>query len=93
MRLSKEMIRGISDAVAAAIESRKMARLLKPSDAVSNMIAEAITSDLMAEDELDKEVEGILSLHEAEIAKGGVDYRKLFEMTKHKLARERGIVL
>lgn len=91
--MSKEMIRRISDAIAAAIESRKMARLLKPLDAVSNMIAETITTDLLAEDELDKEVERLLSSHEAEIARGGVDYRKLFDMTKYKLARERGIVL
>lgn len=93
MRLTKEMIKEISEAVVRSLETRKMARMLKPSEVVSGRVSEIITADLLAEDRLDLEVEKLLSSHEAEIAKGGMDYRKLFEMTKQRLARERGIVI
>ncbi len=93
MRLTKEMIKEISEAVVHSIETKKMARLLRPFDTISVKIAEVIAADLAAEDRLDLEVEKLLSSYEAEIARGGMDYRKLFEMTKQRLARERGIVL
>jgi hypothetical protein len=38
-------------------------------------------------------VEKLLASHEAEIARENMDYRKVFELTKQKLAKERGIVL
>lgn len=93
MRLPREMVKHIADALVSAIEARGVAKLLKPGDAVSQKIIELITGDLMAEDRLDKEVKNILASHEQEIAAGRMDYRKLFEMTKQKLARERGMVL
>lgn len=93
MRLTKEMIKDISLAVAMAIETKKVATLKKPTDAVAARIAEIITSDLQAEDELDREVERLLSAHESEIARTGTDYRKLFEMTKQKIARDRGLII
>lgn len=49
--------------------------------------------ELTAEDRLNEEVRGILELHASEIEGGGVDYRRLFELTKRKLAKERNIVL
>jgi len=60
---------------------------------VIQKIEAVILEDAAAEDRLDAEVKKLLASHEAEISKGGMDYRKLFEMTKHKLAQERGIVL
>jgi hypothetical protein len=34
-----------------------------------------------------------LEVHASEIEKGRLDYRKLFELTKQKLVRERNLVL
>ena len=74
MRLPKEMIKHIADAIA-------------------EKIAEVIIANMTEEDKLNKDVEKLLSAHEAEIAKENMDYRKVFELTKNKLAKERGFVL
>ncbi len=93
MRLSKEMIKHISDAIAANLESKGMAKYDGPRDPIATMISDVITANMLEEDKLNKEVEKLLSAHEAEISKGQMDYRKVFELTKQKLAKERGIVL
>lgn len=93
MRLSKEMIRYIATGIVSSLESKKLARLTGAADAVAQKIEGFILADLAAEDKLDAEVEKILASHEAEIAQGRMDYRKLFELTKQKLAKERGMVL
>lgn len=93
MRLSKEMIKHLSDAIAANLEDKGLVKYDVPKDAISVKIAEVITADMLAEDKLNKDVEKLLAAHEAEIVKGNMDYRKVFELTKQKLAKERGIVL
>ncbi len=93
MRLSKELVKHIADAIAANLESKGMVEYEGPRDAVAAKIADIITANMVEEDRLNKDVEKILSAHEAEIAKGQMDYRKVFELTKQKLAKERGFVL
>jgi hypothetical protein len=87
------MIKHIADAIAANLESKGLAEYDVSKDAISTKIAETITADMMAEDKLNEEVKKLLAAHEAEISKGQMDYRKVFELTKQKLAKERGIVL
>ncbi len=93
MRLSREMISHLSLAIAANLEHKGMARYDVPKNAISAKIAAVITENMLAEDKLNAEVEKILSAHESEIARGQMDYRKVFELTKQKLAKERGMVL
>ena len=93
MRLTKELIQHIADAVALNLESKGLAKYGVPRATVASRIAEVITRNMLEEDKLNKDVEKLLSAHEAEIAKGQMDYRKIFELTKQKLAKERGIVL
>ncbi len=93
MRLSKEIIKHMADVIAANLETRGLARYTVAKDAVSARVAEVITANMLAEDRLNAEVEKLLSAHEAEIAKGQMDYRKVFELTRQKLAKERGFVL
>ena len=49
--------------------------------------------ELMVEDRINDEVREILRKFDNDIDRGRMDYRKLFDMTKQKLVRERGIVL
>jgi hypothetical protein len=93
MRLPKEMIKHMADAIAANLESKGLVEYEVPKTTISDKIVDVITADMLAEDKLNKEVEKLLSAHEAEIARGQMDYRKVFEMTKQKLAKEKGIVL
>ena len=48
---------------------------------------------MLAEEKLNADVDKLLSAHADEIARENMDYRKVFEMTKKKLAQEKGIVL
>ncbi len=93
MRLSREMIKHIADAIAMNLETKGMVAYDVPKEAISTKIAETITADMMAEDKLNEEVKKLLATHEAAIFKGQMDYRKVFELTKQKLAKERGMVL
>ena len=93
MRLPKEMIKHIADAIAANLESKGLVEYDAPKSAIAEKIAEVITADMMAEEALNRDVDKILAAHADEIARENIDYRKVFDMTKQKLAKERGIVL
>jgi hypothetical protein len=93
MRLSKEMISHIANAIATNLEAKGAAKYLVPKPTVSAKIAGIITQNMLDEDRLNAEVEKLLAAYENEIAKGQMDYRKVFDLTRQKLARERGIVL
>lgn len=70
--------------------------LIEPAVPVEQLVEEAerlMLDELMAEDRLNDEVRQILKKYESEIEKGRLDFRKLFDMTKQKLVRERNIVL
>ncbi|OGQ64623.1 MAG: hypothetical protein A3I81_11375 [Deltaproteobacteria bacterium RIFCSPLOWO2_02_FULL_55_12] len=60
---------------------------------VLERMVEIFLADLRAEDNLDREVEEILKSHAGAIDTQKIDYRKMFNMIKGKLARERGLVL
>ena len=93
MRLSKDLIQHIATTIAVNLDHRGLAKYDGPAAAVAALIAEVITRNMLEEDKLNKDVEKLLSAHEAEIAKGQMDYRKVFELTKQKMAKERGFVL
>jgi hypothetical protein len=93
MRLPKELITHIADAIAANLESKELVKYAVPKNTIAAMIADVITRNMLEEEKLNDDVKKMLTVHEAEIAKGMMDYRKVFELTKQKLAKERGIVL
>ena len=47
----------------------------------------------MIEDRLNDEVRELLKAYESQIERGQVDYQKMFQMIKRKLAKEREIIL
>jgi hypothetical protein len=93
MRLSKDLIQHLADSIAANLDTKGIVKYDVPRSAIAAKIAEVITANMMAEERLNKDVEKLLSAHEAEIARGQMDYRKVFELTKQKLAKDRGFVL
>jgi hypothetical protein len=93
MRLSKDLIQHLADSIAANLDTKGIVKYDVPRSAIAAKIAEVITANIMAEERLNKDVEKLLSAHEAEIARGQMDYRKVFELTKQKLAKDRGFVL
>jgi hypothetical protein len=70
--------------------------LIEPAISVNTLIEETeklLMDELMVEDRLNEEVRHLLRKYESDIEKGRLDYRKLFDMTKQKLVKERSIVL
>ncbi len=57
MRLPKEMIKHIADAIAANLESKGLVEYEVPKSEIADKIAEVITADMMAEEALNKDVE------------------------------------
>lgn len=64
-----------------------------PKDKLIEESEKIILEELMVEDRLNEEVREILKKFSADIEKGRLDYRKLFELTKRKIVEERGLIL
>lgn len=78
------------------IENLIRNKLLDPNVPLNNLLEETealMMEELMVEDRLHEEIRAMLRKFESDIEKGRMDYRKLFEMTKHKLVKERNIIL
>ncbi|MBI3753269.1 MAG: DUF507 family protein [Deltaproteobacteria bacterium] len=93
MRLAKEQVEKISRLILDNLKTKGLIVFKVPEEAVLSRIIEIFLKDLKAEDELDREIEGILQKYAREIEAGRMDYRKMFNLTKEKVAKERGIVL
>ncbi len=71
-------------------------KLIDTSALPKNLVEETerlITDELSVEDRLNEEVRQLLKKYESDIEKGRLDYRKLFDITKQKLIRDRNIIL
>jgi len=93
MRLSKERIRHMAEALAIRLETDGDIALNAPRKSFAQSLETVITDELAVEDRLNAEVRQMLKAHEQEIERGRMDYQKMFTMLKQKLARERGIIL
>ncbi|MGB9715193.1 MAG: DUF507 family protein [Thermodesulfovibrionales bacterium] len=70
--------------------------LVKPTIPVDKLYIETealLLDELTVEDRLNEEVRELLKKYAMEIEKGHLDYRKLFELTKQKLVKERNLIL
>lgn len=93
MRIPKSWIPYIANNI---IENLLKKELIESTVSKDQLIEEAqklILDELMVEDRLNEEVRELLKRYESEIEKGKLDYRKLFEMTKQKLVKQRNLVL
>ncbi len=79
--------------IARELLNRKFIDLNVPEDQFKAALEELILEELMFEDRLNDEVREKLKKFDAEIEKGRMDYRKVFDLTKQKLVRERNIIL
>ncbi len=84
------------------IIARKIVDALLQKDLVSSNIEveklivnseEILLDELLVEDRLNDEVREMLKRYEGEIDSKRLDYRKLFDMTKQKLVKERNLIL
>lgn len=93
MRIPKTWVPLLARRIVENILSKNLAVATIPRDKLIVETEEILLSELTIEDRLNEEVREILKSHASEIEKGRLDYRKLFELTKQKLVRERNLVL
>jgi len=93
MRLRKEMVDYLSDKIVNGLAEKEFIETDDESRAVAEQISGIIIEDLQVEDELNVEVKAMLDKMEDELDKSNINYRKMFQMVKQKLARERGLIL
>jgi uncharacterized protein len=93
MRLSKERVRHMAEALVGRLVQEGHVALTGTSKGLVETVDQAVTEELSIEDRLNSEVRQLLKVYEHQIEAGQVDYQKMFTMIKQKLVRERGIIL
>ena len=93
MRLRKEMIDYLARSIVYGLEEKELIDTGADTDEVVESVSGIITRDLQIEDGLNDEVKVILDDMGDEIDKANINYRKMFQMVKQKLAKERGLIL
>lgn len=93
MRIPKSWVPLLAKKIADNIISKELVKPTVPVEKFLLETADLILYELTAEDRLNEEVRELLKKHASEIQQGRLDYRKLFELTKQKLTKERNLVL
>lgn len=93
MRIPKTWVPLLAKKIVDNILSKNLAETTGPRETLVSETEAILLDELTVEDRLNEEVREILKTHASEIEKGRLDYRKLFDLTKHKLVRERNLVL
>ncbi len=93
MRVPKGWAPVLSKVIIEELLNREQINLVMPREQVVALLSGLILEELMVEDILNAEVREMLKKYDSEIEKGRLDYRRLFEMTKQKLVKDRNIVL
>lgn len=93
MRIPKAWVPLIAKRIADNLASKEMLKPRLPMEQFVTSIEAIIMDEFTIEDRVNDEVREILKKYESEIERGRADYRKLFEMTKQKIVRERNLVL
>lgn len=93
MRIPKPWVPLITKKIVDGIISKQLVTPRIPIEQLRSGTEELIMDELLVEDRLNEEIREILKKHNSEIERGRIDYRKLFELTKQKIVKERNLIL
>jgi hypothetical protein len=93
MRIPKSWVPVLAKKIIEDFLRKEALELIASREQVTQVIEELLLEELMVEDGINDEVREMLKQYDAEIEKGRLDYRRLFEMTKQKLVKERNIII
>ena len=93
MKLRKELVFYLSEQLIKSLEEKQLIDSGGDVKGVAESVTAVIVDDLQVEDELNTEVKEMLEKVGEEIDSSNVNYHKMFQMVKQKLARERGLIL
>ena len=92
MRLKKEFIEKISKKIIESLLNKNLIIWESSHDKLESIINGIIIDDLMVEDHLNEEVKELLDSRTDEYERSMMDYGRVFQLVKSKLARERGLI-
>ncbi len=93
MRLTKEFIEEVSRKIVMNLLDKNMIIWEERPEKLEAIINAIITEDLMVEDRLNEEVKTLLESRTKDYERNMMDYGRVFQLVKSKLARERGLIL
>lgn len=93
MRIPKSWVPSMAKRIVDTLVKKELIEPTIPEGELVEEVEKLLLDELMVEDRLHDEVRQILKKYESEIEKGRLDYKRLFDMTKQKLVREKNIVL
>jgi hypothetical protein len=93
MRIPKSWVPVLAKEILQELLRKGSVELNDSTEQVTQVLEELILEELMVEDRLNDEIRELLKQYDSEIEKGRLDYRRLFDMTKQKLIRERNIII
>ena len=92
MRLKKEFIEKISKKIVESLLGEGLIIWGDKPEKLESIINHLIIDDLMVEDHLNDEVKQLLESRTEEYERSMMDYGRVFQLVKSKLARERGLI-
>ena len=92
MRLKKEFIQKISKKIIESLINEELIIWEDRNENLEAIINGLIVDDLMVEDHLNDEVKQLLESRTEEYERNMMDYGRVFQLVKSKLARERGLI-
>ena len=92
MRLKKEFVEKISKKTIDSLINKDLIVWEGSRDKLESIVTAIIIDDLMVEDHLNEEVKQLLDSRTEEYERSMMDYGRVFQMVKSKLARERGLI-
>lgn len=93
MKLRPPEIERIVNKLLGEWKNRKQATFKGAEAHIRTELIDIFSRELRVEDEINAEVEKILSKYEKEFEKGALDRRKMFLMVKNQLVKEKKVVL
>jgi hypothetical protein len=92
MRLKKEFIEKLSKILIKDLIDKDLIIWESEVSKLETIINNIIVEDLMVEDHLNEEVKQLLDARTEEYERSMMDYGRVFQLVKSKLARERGLI-
>ena len=93
MRIPKTWVPLLSKKIVDNLVTKSLIKPVVPTEKLLTEVEKLVFDELTVEERLNEEVREMLKSHASEIEKGRLDYRKLFDLTKQKLVKERNLVL
>jgi hypothetical protein len=93
MRIPKSWVPALAKKITDNLINKDLVESLVPLETLIAETERLLLEELMVEDRINEEVRQILKKFEPEIEKGRLDYRRLFDMTKQKIVKEKNVII